>query len=430
MRYVNIYVTTSFFAPQYISWGNGGVIGDGENTLLPSQPFLLTKPSGSNFDLISEDSELYQAVTDFFSQPNTNTLWVMNSPSEGATIEDEAILPIDDTDDRLFQIRSTNFESLNSVYEMASGTYQEVDASEYAVDTETGIVTFTDAQTNNLYANYTVDAYGYALKQMMSKDIQIIFKAGETNLTNLQRLIDHAELASSCQRFRMAFGMMPSGQALDSDWLSDLAGLRSNRFAYIAHKCEDSDAAACVAGTACGKLPNDSLTLENVVCDQDSTDPWTDDEEYSFNQNQIIALQPNRWVGSGVTCLNTYNMSGSSTDKWVDLIRTSDYLSLLLISRLTNPNIIGGIGFNKAGMAMLDTQIRAALAPALTKNIIDSLDAIVNPLKVIILKGDDASAEEKQYLLDRKSQRVIDDLTVVYTYPASPDQITLNLKSQ
>jgi hypothetical protein len=431
MRYVNISVSTAFFAPKFISHSNGGVLGDGGNTALPADPFLLTKPDGTNYDLISTSSELYQAISDFYSQPNTNNLWVQHLPSAGAAVVDEVMLPVTGGSGLSFQITATNLVSLSRIREMVSGVITLVDPSEYTANLTTGIVTFDTAKTNDVYADYNVDAFGYGLKKLRSKDVQVLFKANETNITNIQRVIDEAELATSTQRFRTAVGMMPSGQVLTGDWLSNLRYLRSVRHILASHKCDESDAAACLAGVICGHEPNDSLTLENIVCDQDPSDPFSDDEEYSFWQNQVLAFVPNEWVGTGVTCLHSFNMSGSATNKWIDTIRTSDYLALLLISRLTNPKIIGGIGYNKNGMGELRAQIESALTPALNKNYIDSIDQIVNPLEVIILKEPSArSPAERAYLLTRKSQRVIDEMIVLYTYPASPDQIYLDLRSQ
>jgi len=430
MRYVEVKVTTSFFAPATISYSNAGVLGDGMNTELPSEPFLLTKPSGDNFDKINTASPLYQAVVDYFSQPNTTNLWVMNTPSEGAKISHEPMIPISDTNDKQFQIQTTNIDSIDGIYEMKDNTLTLVDPSEYSANLTTGVVTFTSAKTSDMYATYNIDALGYGLKKLRDKDIQVEFIAGETNIENLQRLIDEVELASACQRFRIAVGMMPSGQILDSTYLGHLSSLRSHRFVYVAHKCTDTDAAAAVAGAICGNEPNQNMTLRTVYCDQDPNDPFSDTEEYAFWQNQVLALQPNRWVGNGVYCLHGFNMSPSSTNKWIDFVRTNDYLSLLIISTLTNPNIIGDVPYTMGGMRTLKAYIRSAMRPALIRGYISSIDEIIIPIESIIAKGNSASDEEKQYLLNLKSHRIIEDIVVVFTYPASPDKIYLEIKSQ
>jgi hypothetical protein len=427
VNYVSVRVISSFRATEYISWANGGVLGNGENAALPSDPFLLTGPSGDNYDLIGTDSELKQAVDDFYSQPRTTNLYVQNLPSEGTLIQGEPMIPISGTDRKQWQVRSTKLESLVEINKMTSSGLVDITGDEASYDLTLGTVTYDTEMNDDLYIDYRIDALTYGLKKLASKDVQVVFKANETNIDNLQKVVDHAELASATQRFRMGIGMMPSGQVLDKTWLGYIPSLKSHRFAYIAHKCDETDAAAAAAGKICGNVPSDSLTLETVYCDQDPSDPFTDDEEQTFWDNQVIAFQPNRWEGSGVTFLHTYNMSPESNNMWIDHVRTSDYCAILVISRLTNPRIIGGIGFTRPGMVQLRSTIEASLMPALNYGFINRIKNIDIPIEPIIIKGDSASPAEKQYLLDEKSNRLIRGIQLVYEYPASPDKIDVTM---
>ena len=153
MRYISVKVTSSFFAPNVISYSNCGVIGDGMNSALPSEPFLLTKPSGDNFDKLNTSSPLYQAVVDYFSQPNTTNLWVLHSSSDNAQITDEPMSVIEDTDNKQFQVQSTHLVSIEKVSEMVNGNLEEISPSEYTTNLTSGIITFNQSQseTENKY---------------------------------------------------------------------------------------------------------------------------------------------------------------------------------------------------------------------------------------------------------------------------------------
>ena len=85
MRYVRVFVdSTAGFQPATRSDSRAGIIGTSASG--PTGKFLLTKPSGDEFDSITVGSALYNGILSFYSQPNTRELWCVRMPSANQVI--------------------------------------------------------------------------------------------------------------------------------------------------------------------------------------------------------------------------------------------------------------------------------------------------------------------------------------------------------
>lgn len=441
IRYVRITLdTTAAYQPATRSWGVGGIIG--ESSTGPTDAFLLTYPGGTEYDALESNSPLKIAIDSFYAQPNTMDCWCVRfrSGAGTTTVSNEVPSPLPNGVAVTFQLQNANITSIDAldingtVYTYAATP----GAGEYSQDLTLGQVTIGgDALASGATINvdYTIDALQSSFRALRDKDIQLEMIAGCTTLTQLMQLVDEVTLASASSRYRIAFGMLPSGQPLTSQ-LDDegyqyrnwIQYLQSPRMSLVAHKIPADayeDAAANVMGVAAGLKPWRSLTLRPVQCTQIYN--FTDTELRAFYNAQCIVLDdPYMVSGTGKYITYGFNLSGDSALKYVDTMRVLDDLAFILEAGLTNPNIIGMLKYNSTGLDSLKAHIMAILQPRVDIGEFEAVTYINIPVEVYIDKQTRSEVEEL-IVRNAKVSRTVSNISVGIDYRGAIEGIDLEL---
>ncbi|GAG06670.1 unnamed protein product, partial [marine sediment metagenome] len=235
---------------------NGCLIGNGGANA--PQKFWLFRPSGDNWDLIRSGSDLKNSLTDWFTQRYAEQVLCFNTgASENGNVEitDEIPIPPCNGKNTNFFVSADPVVSIDDVRLVVNGTEYDLPAGGYdydatVVDGEyTGEIVLNEApqRRSKIYVDYTMDALSAAFRDIVSDDVALVMLAGETDIDNLRRLVNHLDLACASWRFRIGVGMLEQGQDLTGDYLEYPSLLASENMILVSHNSED-DAAAGFAG--------------------------------------------------------------------------------------------------------------------------------------------------------------------------------------
>lgn len=388
-NYVTVVLSTeAHWQPPFRSVGNGCLIGNGGASAPAS--FWLTRPSGSNYGTIATDSDLKNAVDIWFSQRNAERVFCINTGSVNAAARlDEMPRPLPDGEETVFFVSASPVESIDAVSIVRSATEYELPEAGYTYEAEqvgglyTGRVTITPApeRSDIIWVDYTIDALSNAFRLAMSEDVQFVVLCNETNITNLEYLERHVDLAFASIRFRMGVAMLPQGQTLTGTYRSYPQTLSSDNMILVAHNSPD-DAAAAFAGVLSGLRVFDDPILAPVNIDYSGT--FTDNDHLAFLQSQVVCIDRYYSNELGLRALRNFTLSGTSDRKYIDFVRTYQDLMWRLISTLDNPNVIGKISYTPVGMANLRERIYSAFRIPIEIGEIVDLVGIDIPVEEII----------------------------------------------
>ncbi|MHC1591776.1 MAG: hypothetical protein ACXQS8_06805 [Candidatus Helarchaeales archaeon] len=439
MRYVRVFVdTTAGFQPATRSTSTGGIIGEASSA--PTGKFLLTKPSGSEFDMITVGSPLYNAIVSFYKQPNTRECWCIRMPSANEVITGMVPSPAPNGTRTTFQLPQANITSISDL--RVDGTsYTYVGASpgpgEFSASLTAGTVTLGEAPASGstIEVDYEIDALQSAFRALRNEDISFLMIAGQQTLSTYMKLVDEVELASASGRYRMAVMSLPEGQALTreldsegyfySDWP---LYLQSPRAILVAHKIPlstvNEDPAAAMMGTICGVPIQQSLTLRPVVCT--TTEKFTEGELYTFKQKQVCVLDMPFSHTTGKYVSYGFTLDGSSTRKYIDQVRVYDDLAFSIESTLMNPNVIGKLKYNAAGFASLRAWIASVTNAKIRAGIIDGINYVAIPAETLVLTKSRTEAEEIE-LKSLINSRGVPDTKIGVDYRGAMEDLDITL---
>ncbi|MHA1277368.1 MAG: hypothetical protein ACTSQ8_09275 [Candidatus Helarchaeota archaeon] len=439
MRYVRIfYNTTSGFQPATRSTSTGGIIGTAASG--PTEKFLLTSPSGDEFDMITVGSPLYNAINSFYKQPNTRRCWCIKMGSRNENVTGMIPAPSPDGNRVTFQLPQANITSISEL--RVNGTaYTHVGSSpgdgEYTASLSAGTVTFgsAPARGSTIEVDYEIDALQSAFRALRNEDISFLMIAGQQNLSTYMKLVDEVALASASGYYRMAVMSLPEGQALTrdlddegyfySDWPLYLQNARS---ILVAHKIPldsvNEDPAGAMMGTICGVPIQQSLTLRPVVCT--TTSRFTAGELYVFKEKHVCVLDMAIRGNSGKYVSYGFTLDGSSTRRYIDQVRVYDDLAFSTESTLTNPNVIGYLKYNSSGFASLRSWIASVTNAKIRAGIIDGIDYVNIPAETLVLASDLTEAEEIE-LNALMNSRKVPDVEMGVDYRGAMEDIEITL---
>jgi len=419
-RYVRVFLdTTAGFQPATRSLSTGGIIGDSATG--PTEKFLLTKPSGDEFDTIEIGSYLYNAINSFYKQRNARECWCIRTPSANQDITGMVPSPLPNGTRTQFQLPQANITTLNEV-RVDNVVFTYVGASpgtgEYSASLAAGTITFGEAPADGsiVEADYEIDTIQSAFRALRDEDIAFLVVAGQQNLSTYLQLRDEVELASASGYYRLGIMSLPEEQALTrdldsegyrySDWPTYL---QSERSILVAHKIPldtvNEDPVGAMMGCICGNVIQQSLTLRPIVCTM--TEKFTAGERYSFNAKQVSLIDmPFSPHNTGKYIRKGYTLSGSTSTKYIDQMRVYDDFAYTLESTLTNPNVIGKLKMNSAGFATLKSWIMAVGNSKIRNEIIDDIRYITIPLETLANTRNRIEAEEIEFRLANNSRQV------------------------
>jgi len=432
--YVTVILSTeAYWQPPFRSVGNGCLIGNGGGSVPES--FWLRRPNGSIYDAIAAGSDLKNGLDAWFSQRNAERVLCINTGSvNAASVLDQVPRPLPDGSQTTFFVAANPVQSIDAVtiirntteYDLPEGGYSYValqSGGEY-----TGQVTITPAPERGdiIYVDYTVDALSNAFRLSMTEDVQFVVLCNETNLTNLDYLQRHVDLAFASIRFRMGVAMLPQSQTLTGTYRNWPQTLSSDYMILVAHNSSD-DAAAAFAGVLSGMRVFDDPILAPVNIDYTGT--FTDNDHLAFQQNQVVCIDRYFSNELGLRALRNFTLSGTSDRKYIDFVRTYQDLMWRLISTLDSPNVIGKINYTSTGMANLRERIYSAFRIPIEIGEIVDLIGIDIPLEEIIeTPYAQRDSADRIVLQLAKAQRRLDNITVTYEAQSWVNDLNLILQ--
>jgi len=432
--YVSVLLNTdAYWQPPYRSVGNGCLIGNGGPNA--PQKFWLTRPSGSDFDLLSTGSDLRNSVTTWYKQRNARNVLCINTGSINAmSLLDEVPRPMPTGLITDFFVPATPVQSIDDVtliigtntYDLPAGGYTYTASQVGGQYTGEVVITPAPPRGTRIYVDYTADALPMALRECMSDDVQIVVLCNNTTLTDLQMLADHVDLAFASNRFRMGSAMLPQSQTLTGVWRNWSVSLSSENMMLCSHNSSE-DAAAGYAGMVSGLRVFDDPIKGVVNLDYSGT--FTDNERLAFEQAQINCLDNYYTNELGLRSLQSFTLSPSTDRQFIDFVRTYQDLMWRLISTLDSPNVIGKNTFSRAGIAKLKSDIEAAFLIPLRIGEIESIVGIDIPLESIIRTPyNQRTAAERTILQQAKALRILGNITVSYEAISYPHKLELTLQ--
>jgi hypothetical protein len=426
--------TEAFFQAPFRSQGNGCLIGNGGPNA--PQTFWLTRPTGSDYNLMTVGSDLKDSVDTWYGQRNAERVYCINTGSvNAASVVDETPRPSPDGTETTFFISSSPVISIDAVsididgtvFDLPAGGYSFV-ASQDASSNFTGeiVISPPPPSGSRIFVDYSMDALQNALRLSMSQDVQILVLCNNTTLTDLQTLATHLDLAFASLRFRMGVSMLPKGQELTGSYRTWPRDLATENMMLVSHNSTE-DAAAGYAGALSGIRVFDDPILLPVNLTYDAT--FTDNARLTFKDNKVICIDNYYTNELGLRALRNYTLSPTSDRQYVDFVRTYQDLMWRLIATLDSPLTIGKISYTRAGIAKLKSDIYAAfLIPISIGEIVDIVGIDI-PLEQIIRKPfATRSAAEVTTLNAAKAARTMEDITVSYEAQSWVDDLRVTLQ--
>lgn len=441
MKYVRTYRdTTRGYQPATRSVSTASLIGTSEDG--PTGKFLLTKPSGDNFDTLTENSNLYNGIVSFYQQRNPRELWCVRLDSDNTSnITGEVLSPRPNGSRTQFQLSLANITTLSELrvndtaYTLAAGSPGE---GEYTVSLTAGTVTLGDAPSTGdiVDADYSIDALNSAFMSLRNEDIALMALAGDYPLTTYMKLVDEVVKASADGQYRLAIMQLPTGQPLDRTF--DSEGYRysnwpdyleSERAILVAHKNPadaNEDAAAAVMGEIASEKVESSLTAKPVSITQ--YEYFTASEVYSMNQRNIVVLDrfPNstqKIIARGKT------LSADSSIEYIDKIRVLDDIAYTVEAFVNSPLVIGRLKYNTPGLTGLANVIRGSLGYKIRIGEIEGIEELTIPALSLSQLKDSGSltADEEIEFRAMIESRTVGNVRVVIDYRGAIEDVDIYL---
>lgn len=276
----------------------------------------------------------------------------------------------------------------------------------------------------------TLDAIEDALETLETKDVQIVVIA-DTVETDSDTYISTA-LANhviSSMTDRVGVFMLASGEDVDTmpTSISTMKTAGNNRMIAIAHNSDD-DVAAAVGGILATIKPWESVVNKAISGVANATD-FTTTQMTAFNNAQINFIFDPLYLAGTTNVLRTGYTLGTAAEgiNYIDVRRTIDDISYKLKSGLTNPNVIGNLRINRAGIAELIGYITGIMQPCVNSGEIDSFDINI-PLAAILAKDIDERTDSEAATLTaaRTSRTVSGSVIIEYSGAIHTLNLTLN----
>jgi len=350
------------------------------------------------------------------------------------SITDEVPRPIPTGDITEFFVSATPVQSIDGVTLVIGTNTYDLPAGGYSYTPTqiggqyTGEITITPAppRGTRIYVDYSIEALPAALKMSMSEDVQLVVLCNETNLTNLQMLADHVDLAFASARFRMGVAMLPQGQTVSGSYRSWPTDLATENMMLVMHNSSE-DAAAGYAGALSGLRVFDDPILMPVNLTYTNT--FSDSDRLGAEAAKVICLDRYYSNELGLRALQSFTLSPTTDRQYIDTVRTYQDLMYRLISTLDSPNVIGKRPFTKAGIARLKSDIYSAFLIPIRIGEIVQITGIDIPLEDIIRTPYNQRTDaERTALQNAKANRILGDITVSYEAISYPHKLELTLK--
>jgi len=232
-------------------------------------------------------------------------------------------------------------------------------------------------------------------------------------------------------RERIGVAMLEKGA---TDPVIVAGDLVTDRMVYIAHK-SDADAAAAVAAVIAGYEPHVSLLLKPVAI---VSDPFTPSEILQINGNEGFGTGPAglgiNWLtdpplipGRGIFLGEGYTADGAAGQpkKYIDIVRTLDYITNMLKRRLIIS--IGNVRISRSGLRSLVGQMEAVLEPPLSAQMIESYRVTVPILALLDKDPATLTAAQATAIGDAQATRRVEVLIEV-DYAGALHRLDITLK--
>lgn len=383
-RYINVTVSAEgLFQVAQRSWGRIGIVGRklGSNSVI-NTAYLIKSPTEAK-DLFGAESPLYKSIllafqngaTEIYAIPaDTSAETPETFSGDGNTVEfsltEFPVMPLDSV-----QISSVPKEE-GVDFEVDYGNKKIIFFTAPAVGTNNIVINYSSHSTTNIQN---------ALTELENWDVQIVCGANIYDDVLLEDISDHV-IAMEATSPRIGVYHLKNGETT----LTLATTLASKLNILIAHKSLNDVAAAC-AGKIASLRPWESLTLKPVE-GLEQSGKFTNTEIAAFDGAFIVTMfDPPLLTGTAVVFSNGWNLDPLRTLGFIDQVRVIHYLTSILELGLTNPNVIGKMRMNRAGLRQLNAFIASLLNPQVNAGAIDAF-TIFNPaLNLFEKQNPDAS---------------------------------------
>jgi hypothetical protein len=386
-RYINVTVSAEgLFAVAPQSWSTIGIVGRaiGSNFTV-NTAYLIKSPTEAK-DLFDESSALYQSILLAF-QNGATEIWAVPADVGAETPENFA----GDGNTKEFTLLKSPAQPLDGV---TINSVPQVEGVDFTVDYGNGKVTFETAPPSGSPAGDIVVSYSThstiqlsaALTVLEDFRVQLVCGAMIFDSALLAEIRDHV-IAMEATKPRMGVYMLKNGETS----VTLATTLASKLNVLIAHKSLKDVAAACI-GRIASLRPWESLTLKSVE-GLEQIEKFTNTEVAAFDAVFIVTmLDPPLLTGIAVVFSNGWNLDPARTLGFIDQVRVVHYITGILEFGLTNPNVIGKMRMNRAGLRQLNAFIASLLNPQVKAEAIDNY-VIVNPALNLFEKPNPDSAD-------------------------------------
>jgi hypothetical protein len=372
-RYVKVTVSAEgLFAVAQRSWSTIGIVGRaiGSNFTVDTA-YLIKSPTEAK-DLFDESSALYQSILLAF-QNGATEIWAIPTAVTAETPEPFA----GDGNTKEFTLSKIPTQPIDSV---TINAVPQVEGTDFTVDYGNSKIIFNTAPPSGSpagdiivgYSTHSTVQFQSALTVLEDYDVQLVCGAMIFDSLLFDDLLNHT-VAMEPTKPRMGIYMLKNGETTLT-----LASLLASKLSIlIAHKSLKDVSAACI-GRIASLRPWESLTLKDVG-GLEQTSKFTNTEIAAFDGAFIVTmLDPPLLTGIAVVFSNGWNLDPTRTLGFIDQVRVVHYLPSILELGLTNPNVIGKMRMNRAGLRQLNSFIASLLNPQVSAGAIDNY-TIINP---------------------------------------------------
>lgn len=275
----------------------------------------------------------------------------------------------------------------------------------------------------------TLDAIEDALETLETKDIQIVVVANTVE-TDSDTYISTA-LANhvvSSMTDRIGVFMLDSGEDVDTmpTAISTLKSAGNNRLVAVAHNAS-VDVAAAVGGKLASLDPWESIVNKALSGVTNSAD-FTTTQMTALAAAQVNFIFDPLYLAGTTNVLRTGYTLGTAAEgiNYIDVRRTIDDISYKLKTGLTNPNVIGNLRINRAGIAELIGYITGIMQPCVNSKEIDSFDINIPIASVLAKDIDERTDGETTTLTNARTARTVTG-SVIIEYSGAIHTLNLTL---
>jgi len=382
-RYIEVTISTEgLYKVGSRSWGIVGLVGRGIGAGFTVETAYTVKSPTEAATLFGTTSALYKSILLLFKNGATKVIVV-----PAAVTAETPELFNGDASTVEFTLTEVPTQPIDTV---SVSAVSQTEGEDFYVDYGNKKIIFYTAPatgTNNIsvtYSTHSATNIEDALDVLTGHEAQIILGAMLFDSASLAKIKEHCAAMETTSP-RIAIYMQAKGIATTT-----LATTLASELSVLLSHKSLKDVAAAAAGKIAGLEPWKDLTMKPLL-DIENEGNFTSTEMDAFDAAfMVAAYDPPKLTGSGSVFSTGWTLDTTGTLQFIDQVRTAHHIAGVLEYGLTNPNVIGELRMNRAGLQQLDTYIRSLLTPWVNAGEIDGYD-IDNPaLRLFETKPPDA----------------------------------------